>query len=444
MKDVISFLNNLNLSKDDYIIVGASGGPDSMCLLHILKNLNYKVVATYINHNLREEALEEQKFLKKYCQDKSIEFETLTIPPYDDKNESFYRKKRYEFYKKTAKKYKTKIIMTAHHGDDLIETILMRITRGSHLKGYMGFKKDYIEGTMRIIKPLIFVTKNEILKYNQENDIPFVIDKSNASDDYTRNRYRHKILPFLKEEEPNIHKQYLKYSEELESANDFIDRCIEKAKKENYQNCKLDLSQFSKLDKFIKYKELEYIMKEIYKDDIDKIKKTHIVTILNSLNKKSNFRLNMPLGIIVERTYNTLEFKTQENNNEPYEYILDTQIKLPNGDEISFIETCKDTSNYTIRLNTKEIKLPLKVRSRKDGDTIEIKNLSGHKKIKSIFIDEKIPRSLRETYPIVTDATDTILWIPGLRKSKFDNEITGKYDIILKYTKGREIINEKK
>lgn len=437
MQEVISFINNLNLSKDDYIVIGASGGPDSMCLLHILNNLNYKVVATHINHNLREEALDEQEFLKKYCEDNNIAFEVLTIPPYNDKNESFYRKKRYNFYKEIAKKYKANIIMTAHHGDDLIETILMRITRGSHLKGYMGFKKNYMEGEMRIIKPLVFVTKDEILKYNQENAIPFVIDKSNAKDDYTRNRYRHNILPFLKKEDSNIHKQYLKYSEELERASDFIDRCIENAKNDNYQNRKLDLSKFAKLDKFIKYKELEYIMKEVYKDDIDKIKKTHIVTILNSLEEKSNFKLNMPLGIIVERTYDILEFKTHEQDSTPYGYTLDKQIELPNGDKISFVEETSDTSNYTIRLNTKEIKLPLKVRTRKNGDTIEIKNLSGHKKTKSIFIDEKVPRELRDTYPIVTDATDTILWIPGLRKSKFDNEITGKYDIILKYTKGR-------
>ena len=102
-----------------------------------------------------------------------------------------------DFYKKTADKYKTKYITTAHHGDDLIETILMRISRGSHLKGYAGFQKCYEEKGYVFIKPLIYCTKDDIKKYNEEQGIPTIHDYTNDLDVYTRNRYRHHILPFL-------------------------------------------------------------------------------------------------------------------------------------------------------------------------------------------------------------------------------------------------------
>lgn len=443
MDKSIDFLKSLDLG-DSYIIVGCSGGPDSMCLLNLLIEESYPVICAHINHNIRKESKDEFKFLKDYCKKRNVIFEGLEIPHYENKNESFYRTKRYTFYKDLCKKYKTGILMTAHHGDDLTETILMRITRGSKLRGYSGFSKDYYEYGIRIIKPLIFYSKDDILEYNRANGIPYVLDKTNDEDTYTRNRYRHKILPFLKSESDSVHLKYLSYSEELESACDFIDRMIEEALKENYSGSCIDLTRFEDLDIFLKKKELEAIFKDLYRDDIDKIKSQIVDKIICLLETGKNFSMDLPLNFTVRREYNKLLFIEKRIVSKPFEFDLSRSLVLDNGYTIEIVEKSDDTSNYTTRLYSKDISLPLKVRSRHAGDRIQIKNMEGSKKVKNVMIDDKVPPSLRDTYPIVVDNDDNILWLPGLRKSKFDSELSGKYDIILRYTKKGEKIDEKK
>lgn len=444
MHESIRFLNSLNLNKKDYIILGCSGGPDSMCLLNILLNEGFNVICAHVNHNIRKESTSEYRFLKDYCRKRNIIFEGLEIPPYDDKNESFYRTKRYNFYKSLCDKYKTKLIMTAHHGDDLVETILMRITRGSKLRGYLGFPTDYFEDQYRIIKPLIFHNKDEILKYNEANGIPYVNDATNDEDTYTRNRYRHKVLPFLKSENPNIHLKYLSFSREVESACNFIDRLLTTALEENYRNGKIALDKFNQLDEYLKKCELEVILKDIYKDDITKIREYPVNKILGLLKTGKNFSLNLPQGIVVKREYDTLTIGKPENDDNPYIIEFKDSITLDNGYTIEKVDSSTDTSNYTTRLSSETISLPLVIRTRREGDKMQIKNMEGSKKIKSIMIDEKVPASLRNNYPVVTDQKGNIVWLPGLRKSKFDSEINEKYDIILRYTKKGEKIDEEK
>lgn len=143
----------------------------------------------------------------------------------------------------------------------------------------------------------------------------------------------------------------------------------------------------------------------------------------------------MPLGYKVVREYDKLTIVKLLPNTKGYYIELKKKTALPNGDIIEFTDDLDDTSNYIARLNSKELELPLYVRTRKDGDRMEIKNMIGTKKIADIFIDSKINPSKRDDYPILVDASDRIIWLPGLRKSKFDNEKGKKYDIILKYTK---------
>ena len=332
--------------------------------------------------------------------------------------------------------------MTAHHGDDLIETILMRINRGSNLKGYLGFTKIFYEKGYEFIKPLVFYTKEQILEFDHKYKIPYVFDSTNDEDNYTRNRYRHYILPFLKKENKDVNKKYLKFSEELEKASNYILKVVEDAKKENYKDKKLDLDKFLQLDRYIMQKELESIFSELYLNDIDGLKQIHIDLIIKKLEKKGNFCLNLPKGIIVKRDYNLLSIdKVKENYK--YDIEFNEKIVLRNGFQIEKVKESDDTSNSTIRLNSKKIKLPLRVRTRNDGDKMEIKNLNGSKKLKSIFIDEKISKELRESWPILIDSENNILWIPGLRKSKFDIKKDEKYDIILRYTRKEQKDEEK-
>lgn len=439
MDKSIEFLKSTITNTDDYIIVGCSAGPDSMCLLDILYKTNFKIVCAHVNHNIRKESTREEEFLEEYCKKRKIEFVLLRLDKKKKQNESYYRQKRYEFYKSTADKYKTRFITTAHHGDDLIETVLMRISRGSNLKGYVGFSKIWQEEKYTFLKPLIYYSKEDILKYDEENGIPYFIDKTNEEDDYTRNRFRHYVLPFLKKEEPKVASKFLSYSEELNSACMYINTEVQKAYKDNFKNSELDLDSFLKIDKFLQRKELDLILSYIYRDDINLINSTHTKKLLELLSKEKNFKYNLPKNILATREYQKLYFKNsiQEKNN--YRYVISSTVTLDDKSTIEIIDESDDESNFTIRLNSKDILLPIYVRNRQSGDTMEVKGLKGNQKVKKIMIDKKVPPSLRNTYPVVTDSNDSILWLPGLKKSKFDNEKNEKYDIILKYTKKKGI-----
>jgi len=209
MKEVLFYLKNL-IKKDDTIVVATSGGPDSMCLLHLLcelnRELNFKIVVAHINHNLRKESLEEAEYVKKFAEENKLIFEYREIKEYNNNVESDAREKRYIYFKEIVNKYQAKYLMTAHHGDDLMETILMRLTRGSSLKGYSGFKKVTKVDNFMIIRPLITLTKKEITDYMDTNNFKYFVDKSNFSRKYTRNRYRLDALPFFKKENKNVKK----------------------------------------------------------------------------------------------------------------------------------------------------------------------------------------------------------------------------------------------
>ena len=438
MKETIAYLNSL-LETDDTIIVGLSGGPDSMCLLDIILKLNKKinVICAHINHNIREASKEEMTFIKEYCQKKCLRLETTTFEKKDKNsnyNELELREKRYKYFEELYKKYNAKYLFTAHHGDDLIETILMRISRGSNLKGYSGFQVESIKNNMRVIKPLIFITKDDINNYNKENNIPFVKDDTNDEDNYTRNRYRHNVLPFLKKENKNVHLKYLKFSRELIKYFEFVDKIINQEIEKRYNKKILDISDYNELDELIQTKIIEYVLDDNYIDNLYLVSDKHVNIILDIIkNPKPNIEINLPDNLCIQKSYNRLKITRTKGNNKEYRIPLEKETILPNGKKITMVDMVKGNSNYCTKINSKEVVLPLYVRTRETGYKMVIKNMKKKKKLKDIYIDSKLTKDERENQPIVVDSSGEIIWIPGLKKSKFDKAITENYDIILWY-----------
>lgn len=438
MKETIAYLNSL-LKDNDTIVIGLSGGPDSMCLLNILCNINkrIRIICAHINHNIREDSKDEMQFIIDYCRNKNLELETTIFDKkslHNDFNELELREKRYNYFENIVKKHSANYLFTAHHGDDLIETILMRLTRGSNLKGYSGFQLETQKDNYKIIKPLIFTNKEEIDKYNKQNDIPFVIDYTNNEDNYTRNRYRHKVLPFLKSENSNIHLKYLKFSRELLNYYNFVDKIVSSEIEKRYNKKVLDITEFTKLDKLIQTKIIEYILDDNYETNLYCVSDKHIHLILDIIaSNKPNIEINLPDNLCLKKSYNSIKLTRNNKKNAFFRIPLDTVTELPNGKKISFIESTDKTSNYYIKLNSKEISLPLYVRTRQDGDRMVVKNMAQPKKIKDIFINSKLSKEERDTQPIVIDSKGEIIWLPGLKKSKFDKAKNENYDIILWY-----------
>ena len=433
-------LNDINIKYGDSVVLGVSGGPDSMALLHLMtrlkKALDIEVVCAHVNHNTgRPGQFEEQKFVERFCKQNNIVFETLTIDDYGDDNfHNEAHSKRYNYFDKLVKQYNAKYLLTAHHGDDLIETILMRIVRGSTLRGYSGFSKVVKKNGYKIVRPLIQVTKEEILEYNKKNNIKYALDSSNFKDVYTRNRFRKYIVPQLKKEDINVHKKFYKFSKTLLEYNEFIDKIVNSKIKEIYPNNVLNIEKFRNEDKIIQQKVIYHTLENTYQDDLMLITDKHVDILLDVIkSKRSNVKVHLPNGVQAIKSYDTLVLSTINREVNSYDIELNKFVNLPNGKNIEVVKDTKLTNNFVCRLNSKEISLPLHVRSRQNGDKILIKGMIGKKKINDVFIDCKIPMDERDKWPIVVDNDGLVVWLPGLKKTKFDKTIDEKYDIILKY-----------
>ena len=431
MKEAKEYLNNI-LSTDDCIVISLSGGPDSMCLLSLLLEIDkkIKIIAAHVNHKVRKESDEEESFVREYCEKHNIIFESYSINEYSNKNfHDEARILRYSFLNEIMKKYKAKYLLTAHHGDDLIETILMRLERGSNLTGYIGFKKESVRKEYTILRPLIEVTKDEILNYDKGNNIPYRLDKTNYSNEYKRNQYRNEILPILKKYNKDIHKKYLKFSNELIEYNKYIESIIKENKIVN--NKGINIEVFLKEPYFIQKKSIEYYIRLIQKDNLFYITDENTQNILKAIkSRRPNVTINLPNSFVGIKEYNKFYISTKECGKD-YDIIFNNYYENENW-VIETIVTEDNNSNYVIRLNTEETKLPIHIRTRNDGDKMHVKNMSGEKKVNDIFIENKIPTSKRDQYPILVTDDNKVLLIPGLKKSQFDKDKSQKYDIIIK------------
>ncbi len=441
MEEVYKYLlNDAGIRHRDTLCIGVSGGPDSMALLDLMiklkSELDLVLVVAHVNHNIREESKEEEAYLREFCNNMGLHFECFKIEHYGDDNfHNEARTIRYNFFDKVCKDYNAKFLLTAHHGDDLVETILMRIVRGSSLKGYSGFSKVIVKDDYTILRPLITVTKDDLTNYCNENNIKYFIDKSNLKDVYTRNRYRKYVLPFLKEEDKMVHEKFLKFSETLLEYNNYIEREVSQVINKVFKNGILDISKFKELDHLLQSKIISNILEKIYGDDLLIITNTHVNLIFDLINSyKPNSVVHLPNNVKAIKSYNELSFAFMEEVDDKYEIELDSVANLPNGMIIEKVSDTDDTSNYVTRLNSKEISLPLYVRTRRNGDKMSVKGMEGHKKVNDIFIDNKIVSKDRNVWPVLVDADERVIWVPGLKKSKFDKEIHEEYDIILKYS----------
>ena len=427
MNESLNYLKSI-LNKDSVVVVGVSGGPDSMCLLHLLcdlkESLNLKIIVAHMNHKVRKESDEEAEYVKQFSNDNNLiyeYFELKNIPKSNFHSEA--RIIRYKFFNELIEKYNAQFLMTAHHGDDLIETVLMRIQRGSNLKGYSGFDILTNKGNYKQVKPLIFYTKKDIIDYMDSNNYKYYIDHTNNEDDYLRNRYRHYILPKLHEEYNLIQKKYLKYSNTISEADDFNNKYTKEVLQDIYVDNTLFINKFLRQEKIIQRRILEYILSTLYIDDLYKVDDKNVDEILKAINSNKTYvKIKLPNNHIIFKEYDEL--------------YVDKDIII-NNVKIMEVKESSDTSNYTIRLNSKEIKMPLVYRTRKDGDKMTIKNMDHAKKIKDIFIDLKIPLYKRDEIILVCDSDDNILWIPGYKKSKYDKDVNDKFDIILTCKKNK-------
>lgn len=460
-KKVTEFIKrNHLLNKGTSVLIGVSGGPDSLALLHfftkIQKEWDLRLMVVHVDHMFRgEQSYHEMKYVEKICQEWDIPFigKQINVPLELTKKKGgsqvIAREMRYSFFEKIMQEHEIPHLAIAHHGDDQIETMLMRMTRGSNLPAVAGMKAKRPFGNGFVIRPFLCVTKEEIEQYCQKHHLKPVYDPTNFKEIYTRNRFRMHVLPFLKEENHHVHIHFQRLSEFLLEDHEYLMKLaleeINKIIVKKEDMIELNICDFLQLPLPLQRRGIQIILNYLSKENSPKILSViHIQAILDLLRKKSaTKRLNLPNQLQVIRSYDLCIFKYSFD--EPisycYEWSQDETVLLPNGDQLVMkkVKEEEKKGDDIFYVDSSSIPFPLYVRTRQDGDRITQKGTGGTKKVKDIFIDEKIPLHKRDEWPIITDAKGTILWIPLLKKSIFEaDKKTGDQIVKLIYIKKKD------
>ena len=421
-REILNINKKYNLiESNDIIVVGFSGGPDSVFLVEMLKKLqhffNFKIYLVHINHLLRgEDADSDENFSFEYAKKNNLEIFIKRIPvkkiakEIGKTLEEVGREERYKFFSEIYEKVGATKIATAHNKDDQIETFLFRLIRGTSLQGLEGIKIK----NNNVIRPISEIYKKDILEYLNKNEIQYKIDKTNFENEFTRNSIRLDLIPFI-EERYNI-----KFKDKIFS--------LIKEIRENNQNNSLNLSDYTDSENRIILEKTKFLSNfdkknllslflnqkniEINRNKIDEI---------NSLIKSNGTKkidLDKSYRIVKDYTYLYIEDKKENcviNNNV-------IQVKIPSEQifdnfkiTVSAVENLdipKEKNQYLLDAIYNDI---IEVRYRKEGDRIFLGEKHS-KKIKEIFIDQKIPKNIRDRLPIFL-YNNTIFWIYNVKKA---------------------------
>lgn len=426
------FENDL-ISKGDTIVVALSGGADSSSLLHFLKNIEKKfglnLYACHLNHNLRgKEADRDQNFCIDFCKRLGV---PLFVYSLDINKLAKERKKsvelcareeRYRIFKEIKEKLssgKSYVkIATAHTLTDNVETIIWNMCRGTSLGGLIGIpiKRDYI------IRPLLYIKREEIEDYCFKNNINFVTDSTNLTNDYTRNIIRNKVTPILKEINFSFDENVSSMSERIKTENDFIEAETNLAIKHIKSENGYDITSFLSLHKAICFR---IIGRLLFENEIQKSSLT-IENVYNSIMQKKKLQISSSVFLLIDEKKNSfsLGIEKQEEEIEPYfekavslgnNMILDDKflkLSIITKEELGKIEFVnKKDINYC--LDCDKISLSVFIRQKKDGDKISLYNRNGTKTLKKLFNEAGLSLKERSRRFLLCDSDGKILWVEG-------------------------------
>lgn len=429
-KRVCEELRRIIKSDHDRVAIAVSTGVDSMVLLDIVMECCSHIVVCHVNHGKRPESIDEAEFLKEFCAKHSLELyiEELDLKSEGENFHALARAKRYKFFEDVMLKTNSNILLTAHHGDDLVETVIMRMVRQSSLEGYIGFrkiqtiKKAHIE--YLIFRPMIEFSKEEVIEYAVGRGLTFYEDSSNNEDTYTRNRIRHHVVPFMKQENNSLIKAINQYSYHLENASRIVEGVLSESLK------KVIFQQFGwtvymtdiPFDDYIYEQLLFRLLKPL------QLSSSTIQELKRQISQSP--RLVNPLtdDYQLVKEYDSLSLVHQEAILKDY-FLEITRVgkyALPNDVVLAVAENPSETqSKYICYFATSKGKMcyniqdfPLIVRSKRAGDRYG-KSL---KLISDYFTAQRIRYLDRERLLVLCDSTDKIIALLENCKKEIINE----------------------
>ncbi len=437
------------------LIVGLSGGADSICLISILQDyirdnkLDINLYAVHVNHGIRKAAIADEEFVVDFCKKRNINLKVVRIDCIGlaKKNnqtvEEAGRLERYRIFRELAKDKDNARIAVAHHMNDQAETVLMNMARGTNLSGMRGIKpvRD------KIIRPLLCVTRMEIENYIEENGLKFVTDETNFNNEYTRNSIRNIVIPTLTD---NVNVRAVNniamLAENLSQIEDYLNIETTKAIRDvllHKDNVSLDVKKLDKYHAVIQSRVIYEAIVGMAKKKKD-IYEVHVKKVQELINKDTNKQISLPYGLYAKKEYGKIiiDFvdadKKRTEKNRPTitvnksdiknELIINLDEDIYYKDEIRRLKAIKCSivdNNFSIKdkdsdflkcFDYDKIKECLDIRYRQTNDVIVIDGLGHSHRIKSEFINRKIPNRYRDECILICQG-DECLWAVGVRRS---------------------------
>lgn len=435
---VLKYIKRHNMLRTgDNILVGVSGGADSVCLLFVLleirKQIPFELFVLHINHQLRgKEADEDERFVRQICLEQNLKFAAVCCDvgklaaEQGISTEEAGRNVRYQLFEQYGEQWKCSKIAVAHHQNDSAETILLNLFRGSGLKGLAGIEP--VRG--KIIRPLLCIGRQEIEAYLKEQKLAYRTDSSNLHDDYTRNKIRNQILPYASAEiNSGSIRHIIQSGNFIREADDYFEKASQKIFKE-YAVKKgkvviLSLECMENTEPLI----ISYVIRKCVRavrDNLKDISNIHIEEAHRLSHAGTGKRICIPHGIVIEKSYNRLIFRGEEDiSNRAGDWLveihppckieidkqgisLDCSIKKYKKNEII------PSKAYTKWFDYDRIDSALQIRYRKTGDYLTINSAGGRKKLKDYFIDQKIEKNRRNDILLIAKGPE-IIWVIGYR-----------------------------
>lgn len=429
-------------NKEDKIAIALSGGVDSIVLFHLLvteyKDSYKQLVVFHINHGLREESYEEAEFVEKFVKDFDVKFykEELNMSDIErdshTSEEMLARELRYQAFNKMAKLEGVTKLLTAHHKNDQVENILMRLLTGRSIDHSLAICEEIEMAGLTIYRPLLNSLKAELEEYAKEKNLHYYVDATNFDTDYTRNNIRHNIVPLLNDINSGSFDNLINFANYYQNINNNLKKAI-LSNKDNYIFSRNEDKISLVKDKFLELNEEEmyFLLKDLITDELGvfDVKQKAIFDVVSSLKKNSgnkSYDLKNNLKIISE--YNSIYVHKIEKKcyNDKIEIIID---KICENSVYEFYQNkfiiSTDAKDSEIGFNKSE--LPLLITTKKEGDRVRRGEIN--KKLSRIFIDEKVPKELRDTLPVIRNNKGEVLGVLGIGTKVNKNKI---YDYYIK------------
>jgi len=412
-KRVQSFIQQHSLiTPDDKIAVAFSGGPDSTALLHILKHLCPHTEAIYVNHNLRKDSAKEEKFVRKFCDQNKIPLhvEQMNWEEKLSNLEEAARKKRYRHLEKVAKEFGFTKIALAHHQDDLVETILLRLIRGTGPRGVIAMQP--IRG--RYIRPMLNTARSEIQKYLTEKSLPSYCDPTNENRNFDRNKIRHDLLPYIESNfNSKVRSALLRFANWAEEQNSLVDELIQ-------PYLALISDKGTHKEKFLQLShplQKELIRRALLNIDPSfRINSRTLQAILRTI--QASTKMELPGYLVVECSQERIQFlpKTSRTGFQEIDVTGAGDYQFPPAKISLNFSVVKKAElpalHHLAFVDAEKASFPLTIRNWKKGDSFQPLGMKGRKKLSDFWIDRKVPQSKRKNIPLVLK-DEQIVWIAG-------------------------------